>query len=41
MNPSLWQQFESHFKSILGTNEKNSVLLIDEADIFLDRNYIG
>jgi hypothetical protein len=41
MNPSIWQQLESHFRSTLGTAQKNSVLLIDEADIFLDKNYIG
>lgn len=41
-NRSLWSSISNYFQTLI-PNHKNSnnILLIDEADVFLDENYIG
>jgi hypothetical protein len=39
---SMWQSITNYFKTLVPNHKnENHILLIDEADVFLDENYIG
>jgi hypothetical protein len=39
---SLWGNITNFWKTLIPNHKKsNNILLIDEADVFLDENYIG
>lgn len=42
LNPSRWNDIKTFVKHILPeNNKKNNVLLIDQADVFLNEDYLG
>ena len=42
INPGFWTKIGNYFSKLLPDNKKkSSILLIDEADVFLDETYLG